>query len=341
MGEAIRLAIVGAGGMARVRGRAMLATGGVELVGVAARRLASAQGFGLEFGCARCVDDYRALLADRPDALLVEVPHAVQDEVVLWALEHGLHVLIGGTLATSAVAGARIKALATERELVVEAGFQARYMPLWEQAREFLATGALGRVTVARTIALWAGDPSSWYYSQQISGGMPLTHMSYCFINPLRWLFGDPTQISAFSNRLWQTAPGLIDEETVVANLRFPGDVLCSMTAGFVKPGELPSWSVTLVGTEAALQIDPVDLAAGAYTLYHGSTLQRVNMDGDGFLAQSHAFLAALHGAPTCRNTPADTVGDLLTAEAIVIAAREKRVVELAGSAGVSPVPNA
>ncbi len=29
---------------------------------------------------------------------------------------------------------------------------------------------------------------------------MPLTHMTYCFINPVRWLAGDPQFVSAFAN---------------------------------------------------------------------------------------------------------------------------------------------
>ena len=72
-----RIAVVGAGGMARVRTRALLSTGQVEICGVAARRLATAQKLGAEIGCVAsvCFDDYGRLTDTRPDAILVEVPH--------------------------------------------------------------------------------------------------------------------------------------------------------------------------------------------------------------------------------------------------------------------------
>ncbi|MHB9134225.1 MAG: Gfo/Idh/MocA family protein [Armatimonadota bacterium] len=325
-----RIAVIGAGNMARRRAEALLATGQAEICGVAARHIDSAQQFGAEVGCDHRVDDYRQLLVDRPDAVLVEVPHAAQDAIVRWALDAGLHVLIGGPLATASGVGEEIRDLAARRGLVVEAGYQARYMPLWEQACNLLQKGMLGNLVAVRTIALWAGEPASWYYAQEASGGMPLTHMTYCFLNPLRWLLGDPRQVSAFANRKGQTSPGMIDEETCVANLLFPDDVLCSSIAGFVKPGELPSWHVTLIGTQAILELHPIDMEGGNMTMYAGPAIHHTDYSAapDGFVLQAQAFLAALDGAPTCRNTPEDTIGDLYAAEAIVTSARDKRTVD-------------
>lgn len=319
--------------MARVRTRALLATGQVEIVAVAARHQGSAETFGTEIGCSACFADYRRVLEASPEAVLVEVPHAPQDEIVLWALEEGLHVFIGGCLASSVAAGEAVRGASEERKLVVEAGYEARYHPVWEAARAELAAGRIGEVVAARSLALWDGDPTTWYYSQATSGGMPLTHMTYCFVNPLRWLLGDPTHLSAFANRKAHTAPGLVEEETCVANLLFPQEVLGSLTAGFVKPGELPAWSITLMGTEGALELAPVDLGGGTLTVYtpDATTTYDFADAPDAFQTQAAAFLAALDGAAACRNTPRDTLGDLRVAEAIVTSARERRIVAVGG----------
>jgi predicted dehydrogenase len=326
-----QIAVIGAGMMARVRARALRATGQAEICAVAARHQASAQAFGGEFGCARCYDDFRRVREASPDAVLVEVPHAAQDEIVLWALESGLAVLIGGSLASSVEAGEAIRELSEARGLVVEAGYEARYHPVWEAARADLAAGRLGRLVAARAIALWDGDPATWYYSQQASGGMPLTHMTYCFLNPLRWLLGEPTHVSAFANRQAHTAPGLIEQETCVANLLFPQDVLGSLTAGFVKPGALPAWSVTILGTTGALELTPEDLGGGTLTAYdrEGATTRDFAGARDAFGAQAAVFLAALDGPNACRNLPRDTLGDLRLAEAIVASTRDQRTVAL------------
>jgi len=328
-----RIAVVGAGTMARVRTRALHATGQATVCGVAARHRDSAERFVREMKLqdCPCLDDFRKLGETRPDAVLVEVPHEAQRAIVAWALKSRLHVLIGGPLATSATEGEKIRDLAQQHELVVEAGYQARYSADWETARGMVAGGELGEVVAAGSIALWAGDPASWYYSQQVSGGMPLTHMTYCFINPVRWLLGRPTAVSAFANRKRQTAPGMIAEETCLANIVFAGHVPYSLTAGFVKPGPLPSWSATVIGTQAALELKPADSGVGTLTVYRGEETETLGFESaaDPFELQAATFLRAIDGPNECRNRPGDVLWDVRVAEAIVTSARQGRTITL------------
>jgi predicted dehydrogenase len=324
-----RIAVAGAGFMARMRGKAFQ-DAGATICGVAARHLATAQACAAELGCDVAVDDYTRLLDARPDAVLIEVPHHAQHAIVAWALEAGLPVLIGGSLAATSAEGEAIRDLAARKGLVVEAGYQARYQDLWETARALMHDGAIGDLVAVRSIALWGGDPASWYYNQEASGGMPLTHMTYGFINPVRFLLGsDPLLVSAFANRKAHTAPELIAEETVVANLLFPGDIPYTLTAGFVKPGEYAGWTVTVIGTRGVLELSPEDMEPGEMTAYFQDRTQPMTFRNAGFVEQSRAFLAALTGADTCRNTPAATLPDVRAAEAIVQSAREKQTVAL------------
>ncbi|HEY3288511.1 MAG TPA: Gfo/Idh/MocA family oxidoreductase, partial [Anaerolineae bacterium] len=147
----LRMAVVGAGWMARVRVRALIATGQVELCGVAARHTETAQTMAREFSCEAGFDDYRQLVTTHPDFLLVEVPHQVQDDVVLWGLEQGLHVFIGGTMATTTRVSKQIQSLVEAKKRVVESGYEARYNPAWEGARDLIHSGALGRLVTVRT----------------------------------------------------------------------------------------------------------------------------------------------------------------------------------------------
>jgi myo-inositol 2-dehydrogenase / D-chiro-inositol 1-dehydrogenase len=334
----VRLAVAGAGFMARRRARAFLATGRVEVCGVAARRLASARELAAEIGGASR-EEVRDLRSLDPEALLVEVPHAAQDEIVTWALREGLHVLVGGPLSASLAGGEEIRRLSEERGLIVEAGYEARYKAVWETARERIANGELGRLVAVRAVGLWPGKPESWYYDQSLSGGMPLTHMTYVFLNPLRWLLGDPTHVAAFANRKLHTGPGQVTEETCAAVLRFPDDVLCTLLAGYVDPGDRDPWSVSILGTEGSLAIHPTEMENGSWALARDgreTTLDCADTP-DAFEAQAHAFLDSLRGPSRCRNRPADCLGDLRLAEAISRAAREKRTIELAIPPTTSP----
>lgn len=324
----IRIAVVGAGLMARIRAKALVETGRAQIVAVAGRSVCRIQALCMELQAEPVWDGYDGLLRYKPDAVLVETPHAVQDTATFWALTHRLPVLVGGPLACSVAAGERIADEAERRHIPVEAGFQARYMPLWEDARRALHERRLGQLVLVRSLALWNGDPHSWYYSQSLSGGMPLTHMSYCFINPLRWLLGEPYSIHAVAGRCAHTAPEHVQEETVAATLCWPGGIPCSLCAGYVKPAVMNAWYVELIGTDAALELQPVDFEPGYAVERRGAVQTRIDYPADatGFAAQAHAFLDAVEGRPEgLRNRPEAALGDLRVAEAIVRSAAVSR----------------
>lgn len=332
-----RVAVVGAGMMARRRSHAFLATERVRLCGVASRHLASARAFGSEFEIEHCFDDYRRLLEAKPDAVLVEVPHAVQDEVVQWALEANLHILIGGPLSCTVEGGRAILQAASERGLLVEAGFEARYKAVWEKARSLVSQEKLGKIVALRSIALWDAKPDSWYYQESLSGGMPLTHLTYVFLNPVRWLLGEPTYISAFANQIRHQGWDWVQEETCAVNLMFDSSVIASMMASYIKSGQAESWMVSILGTEGVLEIYPTEMDNGSLRLWQGDRVTRLDFAAapDAFILQVEAFLASLTGENLCRNTPTDTLGDLYAIEAIVASAREGRTIAVPPASAV------
>jgi len=130
-----RLAVIGAGRMAGRRLEALMATGDVVLCGVAARTRVSALALSDRFGGAPAFDDYRALAATDPQVVLIETPHQVQDAAARFAVDRSWHLLLGGPLAMTVQAGRKLARAAARRGLVVEAGFEARYKPVWATAR--------------------------------------------------------------------------------------------------------------------------------------------------------------------------------------------------------------
>lgn len=319
MAEPLRLGVIGAGRMARRRLAAMLETRRVMLCGVAARSAESARRMADEFGGAPAVTDYRELAATKPEAVLLEVPHNVQDAAALWVVEHGWHLLLGGPLATTSAAAAALEAAADARGVILEAGFEARYKPVWECARALIETGRIGRITAGSGVALFPADPASWYYDEELSGGMPLTHMTYCFLNPLRWLLGDPSVAGALANRLVHTSPRHVREESCVALLDFPGDVPISLTASYLRAATHRSWNVRLFGTRAVLEIEPDESGPGRLQVLEGEACEEhaFAASADGFERQAAAFLETIGGANACRNCPRDCRGDIAAVEAI------------------------
>lgn len=318
--------------MARVRGHAFLETGRAEICGVAARRRETAERCAAELRCEDLFDDYRLLVESRPDAVLIEVPHRVQDEVSLWALDAGYDVLIGGCLASSLENGKRIVEMAKRSGRIVEAGFQRRYDPAWEEIRRLVAGGELGAPVMAVTMALWNPDPDAWYFDQEASGGMPLTHMSYCYLNAVRWILGRPTTVSALANRVRNTAPGHVAEETCGALIAFENGAFASATASYIGPQGMPDPQPRFICADGGV-LPNGDSPPGkdSITLFRGgrSEVRFFESEPSPFVRQASAFLDALENRREARNPPQDALLDVEIAEAVSVSAKEHRTVSL------------
>ena len=319
--------------MARTRGRAFLETGRAEICAVAARRARRAESCAAELGCGVYGDDFRRLGEAGPDAILIEVPHRVQDEISLWALEAGHDLLVGGCLASSVENGHQIAEMAARNSRIVEAGFQRRYDLAWEEIQRLVARGELGAPVMAATMALWNPDPDEWYYDQEASGGMPLTHMSYCYLNAVRWILGRPTTVSAMANRLRNTAPGRVVEETCGALIGFENGAFASATASYIGPEGMPDPQPRFVCTEGGIQPNAASQPGrDSITVFHGgrSEVRAFANEPSPFVRQAAAFLDAIEGRHKARNPPEDALLDVEIAAAVSISAREHRTVSLA-----------
>ena len=315
--------------MARARGKAFLDTGRAEICGVAARRAQRAASCAAELGCDVFWDDFRRLGEAGPDAILIEVPHRVQDEVSIWALDAGYDLLVGGCLASSVENGHQIVEMAARNSRIVEAGFQRRYDPAWEEIRHLVAGGELGAPVMAVTTALWNPDPDGWYYDQEESGGMPLTHMSYCYLNAVRWILGRPTTVSAMANRLRNTAPSRVAEETCGALIGFENGAFAAATASYIGPEGMPDPQPRFVCSEGGIQPNAGDDSITVYKEGR-SEIRAFANEPSPFVRQAATFLDAIEGRHKARNPPEDALLDIEIAAAVSVSAKEHRTVSLA-----------
>ncbi len=327
-----RIAIAGAGNMARGRGQAFLDTGRAEICAVASLHKDTARPCAEELGSSLYYDDYRRLADRQPDAILIEVPHKPQDEIVLWALEAGFDLLIGGSLASCVEDGERIVELTAQKGRVVEAGYQRRYDPAWEEIRRLVDGGSLGGPIMASCMGLWDADSELWYYDQEISGGMPLTHMSYAGLNVIRWVLGKPTVLSAVANQKKETGPGRVLEETCGTHIQFESGAFVSATASYAGPEGLPNAEAYIVCTEGGIQVNSQsDPGTVSFTLYQNgeSQVRSFASEPSSFVRQAEAFLDCLESRGEARNPVGDALMDLRIADAISTSAREIRTIRL------------
>jgi predicted dehydrogenase len=321
-----RIAVIGAGSMARHRGQALLDTGRTKICAVASRRLAPARDCAGALGCEVAFDDYRKIAQTKPDAVLIEVPHLPQDEMTLWALAAGYDVFVGGNLAVNSQIGTQIVELAADNGCLVEAGFQRRYDAAWEEIHRLVHDRELGEPIMAVTMALWLAPADSWYANQLVSGGMPLTHMSYCYLNAIRWILGAPTVVSALASTGVLGEAGRVQEETCAALVGFDNGAFLSATASYIRPEKMTDAEPRFVCSAGGIQADGDTL-----TVFRGaqSEIRSFEAEPSAFVRQAHAFLDAVESRTAARNPPVDALLDLRIAEAISLSARQQRTVTL------------
>ena len=185
---------------------------------------------------------------------------------------------------------------------------------------------------MAVTMALWNPDPDGWYCDQEASGGMPLTHMSYCYLNAVRWILGRPATVSAMANRMRNTAPGRVVEETCGALIGFENGAFASATASYIGPEGMPDPQPRFICAEGGIQPNPESPPGkDSITVFRGggSEVRTFANEPSPQVRQAAAFLDAIESRREARNPPEDALIDVEIAEAVSISARERRTVSL------------
>lgn len=162
--SAIRLGVIGCGGMARAHLGNAVRLPGIRLHGYADAVPAAAQRFLDEFGGAYAGDDaQRVLRDDAVDAVLIATHHDSHAELAIGAAAAGKHVLVEKPLAMTVADCLRVEEAVERAGVRLMVGFKLRYAPLVQEARRYATQPRLlvGQMMDNRWAdQLWAQDPA-------------------------------------------------------------------------------------------------------------------------------------------------------------------------------------
>ena len=143
------------------------------------------------------------LAKDRPDAVIIAVPHRLHAELAKKALEQDCHVLLEKPEDVSVSAASALNALAAGKKLVFSMMFNQRTNPLFGKARELVKSGALGELKRTnwiitnwyRTEAYYrSGD---WRATWAGEGGGVLLNQAPHNLDLWQWIAGMPSELIA------------------------------------------------------------------------------------------------------------------------------------------------
>lgn len=172
--------------------------------------------------------DYRHLLAEELDVLIVCLTNDIAAEVTIAGLESGLHVFCEKPPGRSVEDIVRV--IAHERqypELKLMYGFNHRYHESVQDSLRILRSGELGRVINMRGVygkaKLITFNQPDWRTKREISGGGVLLDQGIHMVDLMRLFGGDFTEVHSFiSNSHW----GYDVEDNAYALMRTPEGVV-------------------------------------------------------------------------------------------------------------------
>lgn len=145
----MKMAILGAGSIARAMAATVNKMEEATNYAVASRDYKKAEEFAKEFGFAKAYGSYEEMLSD-PEVELVYVatPHSHHYEHVKLCLNHGKHVLCEKAFSINAKQAEEMFALAIEKKLLLTEAIWTRYMPIRKTLDEIIASGIIGNASI-------------------------------------------------------------------------------------------------------------------------------------------------------------------------------------------------
>jgi predicted dehydrogenase len=232
----VRWGLLGPGRIAQRFAQCLGAVAGAQLVAVASRDTARAQAFARAHGVARVYGDYAALLADtQVDAVYIATPHSAHLAQALAVVAAGKAVLCEKPLTVNAAQAATMLEAARARGVFVMEALWSRFLPVYDQVRDWLGAGEIG--PVLRVVSSFgfeaARNPQDRLFNPALAGGALLDLGVYTLSLPHYLLGGGALTLQQAQATLGPTG---VDEE-VQARLLSASGVGISLQASLLRQG--------------------------------------------------------------------------------------------------------
>jgi predicted dehydrogenase len=251
--------VIGCGAIARRAHVPALLAAGADVVAFASRSRASAEAAHAEAGGRGVVvDDWHDILGRNDvDAVTICTPNALHAEMAIAAAAAGKHVLVEKPIACTVAHADAMLAAAADADVLLMPAHNLRFAAPFVAAREAVARGDIGTVTMARAgfghagPGAWAPD-ATWFFDPALAGGGALLDLGIHMADLLRAVLGDDVvEVAAMIRR----EPGAV-EDAGTAVLRFAGGATATLQASWIVRGGR-DLQLTVFGTAGMLHLDP------------------------------------------------------------------------------------
>ena len=316
-----RVGIVGLGGISRVHARAVVDSRRTALCAASDVVPEAVDRFVGEFELKRGYPDLEAML--RSEDLDIAIvctwgPHHAEVSKRIARSGSVRAILCEKPIAQTAAESRSMFDTAREHKVILAEALKSLHHPMHLKASTLLDAGAIGQLTGIRGVFTSARPlerctPSaSWRYNRGKGGGIVYDLGCYLLHHARRFAGGDAEQVFATATY------GDEVEFHVSALLNFPDDVAAQLTFSW---RQFPSQYVEIVGDEGEMRIAPAFNNENQQTCLQLQTQDRSeNFEFpavDPFVLQLEHLCDCLDNGTPHRITPEDSIGNMMTIDAI------------------------
>lgn len=267
MPSPVRVALLGNSFAQAIQLPALKYAGNNHVFGIAGQNLDKAAETANEWGIACATDNWRELLAQAPDLVIISTPVDLHFDMARAALEAGAAVLCEKPFTMNAAQAEQLVSLARGRLALVD--HQLRWSPVRRRLRDLVREKFVGDIFNIRSDMVldsphYLTRGFGWWFEEARGGGV-LGALASHMIDNLLWIFGPIASVSARLEtfvKQRQNAAG--EPQTVTSDdfcelsLRLADGPLISLTSSVVMPGG-NRWLIEITGSEGTLRLDMED----------------------------------------------------------------------------------
>jgi predicted dehydrogenase len=312
VGSAVKWGIVSTADINRKVIPGAHASAKVELLAVASRDQARADGYASEWEIPRAYGSYEALLAD-PDveAVYIPLPNTMHVEWSIRALEAGKHVLCEKPFTRHPEEVDDAFDVAEKAGRLLSEAFMYRHNPQTRRLVELVADGTIGELRLVRsTFSYSLYDEDNIRLRTDVEGGALMDVGCYC-VSGSRLLGGEPI---AVHGEAWYGPSGT--DWAFGGLLRFPNDVLATFDCGTALPNRD---ELEAIGSDGSLFLDdPWHCVNPAIDVRRGGAVERIELErDDSYRLELENMSDAIRGEAELLLGREDALGQARTLEAL------------------------
>jgi UDP-N-acetylglucosamine 3-dehydrogenase len=213
---------------------------------------------------------HEALIAEKPDGVVVCSENARRRELVEMAARAGVHVLCEKPIEVTLQDAEAMRDVCESHNVRFMTAFPVRFAPSVRQVKAALERGDLGRIYGINGInhSEIPRAQRAWFAQKALAGGGAVMDHTVHLVDVMRWFFGaEIVEVYAEVDNLFY--PGEVDVDTAgIVTVTFENGIFASIDCSWSRPTTYPRWGhfkMDIVGENGFVVLDSM---AEQFTVY-------------------------------------------------------------------------